>query len=458
MAIPDDIRSTLEWLIQIEDFRLARDLALTIARFLPCEHPETSDFLAMVFHRTKYYREALEQAEKTVALLPENIEARYNLARCLHSAGQPAKAEKEIRFVVEARPEWPEPQLDQALYISAQGRFDEAEVILRKLRARIPTEDPNRLAIDFNLAWHQIRHGHLKEGLNALSIGRKIKSFGNLRTPFDPQAQLAKGASVEGKKILVVGEAGAGDEMTQVRFARNIHQRGGRCFWLTHQKLENLFSRVPGIERVLSPSEIQNFQFDYWVPAMDLFSTLDLEAADISPAPYLRPDAQTLLSWQSKIKDTGHLKVGLRWQGNPLYEQDLYRSVPFALFRPHLNIAGVDFYSLQRDSGTEELQSSDPVTDLSRDLLSWEDTAAAISLLDIVITSCTSIAHLAGALGKKTWLFTPLLPYYIWASPGQKSIWYADVTLYRQSKLQDWKAETESVFAELKAQADKRLI
>ncbi len=453
MAIPDDIRSTLEWLIQIEDYQLAHDLALTIARFLPADHPETTDFLAMVFHRTKFYQKALAQAQKTVSLIPEHVEARYNLARCLHSTGEPVDAEKEIRLVVRARPEWPEPQLDQALYISAQGHFDEAESILRNLQRKISADDPHRHVIEFNLAWHMIRHGQLKEGLNSLSIGRKIKSFGNLRTALDERSRLVKGASIEGRKILVLGEAGAGDEIIQARFAKIIQQRGGRCFWVTHQKFEGLFSRVDGIEKVLSPSDVAGLQFDHWLPAMDLFSTLALEAEDISPAPYLWADASFLHRWQNKIKDRGHLKVGLRWQGNPLYEQDLYRSVPFSLLRPHLQMTGIDFYSLQRDSGVEELRSTDPVADLSPDLQTWDDTAAAISCLDIVITSCTSIAHLAGALGKKTWLFAPMLPYYIWASPGNKSLWYADVTLYRQVKLHDWQHEVDRIFTELKSRA-----
>ena len=449
MTIPSEMQRTIEWLIQTENFKLAHDLALAIAGHLPAEHPETTDFLAMVFHRSKYYHKALEQAEKTVSMIPDHIEARYNLARCLHSAGQAPRAEDVIHSVVTARPDWPNPRLDQALYICSQGRFDEAEMILQDLQSKLPSNDPHHNVIEFNLAWHKIRHGQLKDGLNALSIGRKLKVFGNSQTKMGSIPQLEKGRSVEGKKILVVGEAGAGDEIIQVRFTKFIQQRGGRCFWLTQQKLEGLFSRAEGLERVITSSEISNLNFDSWTPAMDLFSTLDLEATDVSPSQYLHADPRACHHWKTKIKESKKLKVGLRWQGNPLYEQNLYRSVPFSAIRPFLGMEGVDFYSLQRDSGVEELQGSDPVTDLSPFLRTWDDTAAAISLLDVVVTSCTSIAHLAGALGKKTLLFTPMLPYYIWAGPGKKSIWYPDVTLFRQSKLHDWTEETKNIFDEI---------
>jgi tetratricopeptide (TPR) repeat protein len=452
ISIPGEIRNTLEWLIKIEEFKLARDLALTISRFLPQEHPETSDFLAMVFHRTKHYREALQQAQKTVSLMPDQIEARYNLARCLHSTGEAALAEEQILRVLKTRPDWLEPQLDHAMYICAQGRFNEAEDLLLRLHKKFPPDDPHQSVIEFNLAWHQIRHGQLKEGLGALSIGRKIRAYGNeARTYAKPP--LERGASVSGKKILIVGEAGAGDEIINVRFAQIIRNRGGICIWVTGQKMESLFSRVEGVEKVVSPAEVPNLSYDFWTPAMDLFSTLDLDAKDISSKAYLQADPKFLTKWKTKIKDTGKLKVGLRWQGNPHYEQDLYRSVPFPLFRDFLKMEGVDFYSLQRDSGVEELVAADPVLDLSKDLATWEDTAAAISLLDVVVTSCTSIAHLAGALGKQTLVFTPMLSYYIWAAPGEKSLWYPNVKLYRQQRFHDWRLEAGEIFAEIQRQA-----
>lgn len=448
MPVPIEIKKTLDWLIQIEEYSQARNLALTAARFLPSDHPEATDFLAMILYRTKHYQEALQYAKKTVELIPDHIEARYNLARCLNSAGEAAFAEKEIRNVIQQRPEWLDPQLDLAMYLCMQGRYDESENLLLELQKQWDPNDQHQTVIRFNLAWHLIRHGRLKEGMDDLVIGRKIRIFGAHSRHF-PKPKLSKNLSVAGKTILLVGEAGAGDEIINARFAKVIKARGGKCIWITGQGFESLFSRVEGIDQVISSKNLANLQYDYWAPTMDLFSILDLDQKDLPHEAYLKPNPEFVEKWKSRIPDSKKLKVGLRWQGNPLYEQDLYRSVPFELIRKFFSIPNIELFSLQKDTGFEEIQASDPILDLSSQLTSWEDTAAVISLLDVVVTSCTSVAHLAGALGKKTFVFTPMLPYYIWAYPSDKSIWYPDVHLFRQQKYHDWQYEAEEILKEL---------
>jgi hypothetical protein len=449
MPVPNDIKSTLDWLIKIDEYVQARELALTAARFLPADHPETSDFLAMILHRTKNYAEAVVYAQKTVTLLPDHIEARYNLARCLNSAGEAALAEAQIEPVIKARPDWLDPQLDLAMYICFQGRFDEAEQLLLSLQQKFPVNDVNQSLIKFNLAWHKLRHGQMKDGMEDLSIGRKIRLYGAESLNY-PRPKLFKGLPVAGKKILLVGEAGAGDEMINVRFAKTIQDRGGQCLWVTNHHLEGLFSRVEGVQKVIQVSDVPQATYDYWAPAMDLFSLLNLDLKDLSAQPYLSPSSEYVKKWTAKMAGKNKFKVGFRWQGNARYEQDLYRSVPFQLFRRFFTVPGIDFYSLQRDTGLEELLPSDPVIELSSELVTWEDTAAAISLLDVVITSCTSIAHLAGAMGKKTFLFTPMVSYHVWALPGTTSPWYADVQLFRQKQFHDWSLEAEDILQELK--------
>lgn len=452
MPVPEEIRKTLDWLIQVEEFTQARNLALTASRFLPSDHPEATDFLAMILYRTKHYPEALLYAKKTVELIPNQIEARYNLARCLNSVGEASQAEKEIRTVIQQRPNWLDPQLDLAMYLCMQGRYDESENLLIELQKKWDPNDQHQAVIRFNLAWHHIRHGRLKVGMDDLLMGRKIRIFGAHSKSF-PKPKLSKGLSVAGKRVLLVGEAGAGDEIINARFAKIIQARGGKCIWVTGQGFENLFSRVEGIDQVVGFKDISNITYDYWAPSMDLFSILDLEQSELPDKAYLSPNPEFVEKWKPQISKNNKLKVGLRWQGNPLYEQDLYRSVPFELIRMFFSVPNNEFFSLQKDTGIEEIRASDPIQDLSTQLTSWEDTTAVISLLDVVVTSCTSVAHLAGALGKKTLVFTPMLPYYIWAYPRDKSIWYPDVHLFRQKKYHDWQNEAEAILKELKRMA-----
>jgi tetratricopeptide (TPR) repeat protein len=447
---PMDVRNTIEWLIQIEDYTQARSLALTFSRYLPQAHPETSDFLAMTLHRTKHYAEALKWAEETARLAPDSIEARYNYARCLHSAGHSQQAEIEIQRVIDQQPNWADPQLDLAMYLCSQGRAAEARSILLKLRETLPTNDPQRTIVTFNLAWHLLQEGKFREGIKALSVGRKLRVFGSYAENY-PKPKIFKGLPLSGKKVLLVGEAGAGDEIITVRFAKALSDQGAVVTWVTGHKLEGLFCQAPGVAKVISKSEEASQSYDYWAPAMDLASILEVGEEDLSQEAYLTAPPRFIEKWKARLPEKGKLKVGLRWQGNPLYEQDLFRSVPFEVFRRFILSDQADFYSLQRDAGLEELSSTDPVIDLSSELQTWEDTAAAISLLDVVITSCTSIAHLSGALGKKTFLFTPMVSYYVWASPGDKSIWYKDVRLFRQKEFHDWTLEAKDIGERLRA-------
>lgn len=448
-ASPQEVRNTIEWLIQIEDFAQARSLAFTLVKFLPKEHPETSDFMAMVLHRTKHYPEAVQWAEETIKLAPNSLEALYNLARCLHSAGHTAQAEIEIRKVLEKRPDWVDPQLDLAMYICSLGRAQESKAILLKLREVLEPSDPQQQVITYNMGWHLLQAGKFQEGMKALAVGRKLRVFGAHAGVY-PKPKLFKGLPLKDKRVLLVGEAGAGDEIVNVRFAKILHDQGAHVTWMTNQKMESLFSRAPGVDKVIATQEVAASSYDYWAPTMDVATLLEISEEALPKAAYLSPHTEFLTKWKAKIPEKGRLKVGLRWQGNPLYEQDLFRSVPFQLFREHILSKDIDFYSIQRDTGLEEMQPDDGVKDLSQDLQTWEDTAAAICCLDVVITSCTSIAHLAGALGKKTFVFTPMISYFVWASPGEKAIWYQDVHLFRQKNFHDWTSEAKEIGDRLK--------
>jgi hypothetical protein len=121
------------------------------------------------------------------------------------------------------------------------------------------------------------------------------------------------------------------------------------------------------------------------------------------------------------------------------------RAIPFKLLEQLTDIEGIDFFSLQRDEGSEELPATSPVFNLGPNLETWEDTAAAITHLDLVISSCTSVPHLSAALGKPTWVISPLSGYYIWATPGDTSPWYPSVRLFRQSTFNDWSTPLASV-------------
>jgi hypothetical protein len=143
------------------------------------------------------------------------------------------------------------------------------------------------------------------------------------------------------------------------------------------------------------------------------------------------------------------LRVGLRWQGNPQFEHEQHRIFPPLFMFNALKGHDVEYISLQRDDGAEFRPSWVKQVDLSH----WEATRMAIASCDLVVTSCTSVAHMSAAMGVPTWIIVPVLPYYLWAKPGDTTEWYDSVRLFRQKAHGDW----SHVFSEVKKAFEKEV-
>jgi ADP-heptose:LPS heptosyltransferase len=165
--------------------------------------------------------------------------------------------------------------------------------------------------------------------------------------------------------------------------------------------------------------------------------------------PYIFPKDESIDIWKSILNTKKQIKIGIRWSGSPLFEHQQFRLFPAEkIINLYKDNEHIQFYSLQRDTDLRELP--DEISDLQHLIISWEDTVACIQNLDLVITSCTSIAHIASAMGKPTWVIVPLLPYHIWANGDKHSPWYEDSTrVFRQKKFGKWEDTFEEVSAEL---------
>jgi hypothetical protein len=154
-----------------------------------------------------------------------------------------------------------------------------------------------------------------------------------------------------------------------------------------------------------------------------------------------------------RLDECAGLKVGVFWQGNPDFSHDLFRSIPFRHFRTLAQVPAVCLISLQKGRGVEQLQSledSPPVLDLGVDLHDFVDTAAVMMNLDLLVTSDTAVAHLAGALGVPVWLATQYAADWRWLQDREDSLWYPTMRLFRQSQFGDWEGVFERVAAALR--------
>lgn len=336
-------------------------------------------------------------------------------------------------------------ELDVAQQAAIHGRPDIAEDLLRQ-------RDPTDARVRFNLGWHELRHGRLSEGIEMLDAGRYIQCYGS--PPLNNGKPIWNPSKVDprGKTILLRSEGGYGDEIVGARFATVLAARGAKVILTCHPTLMALLSKVEGVSAAISTAAVHDCHYDAWLPAMSAPHVLGLEFPDfpgsaekLSGRPYLQADPVLREKWRRIMK--GKTKVGIRWRGNPKFEHQQFRTFDPAPLFALANIDGVACYSLQRDDGAELLPADSEVYDLGPMLTSWDETAAIIACLDLVVTSCTAIAHLAAALGVPTWVVVPCLPYYTWAYSlkrdgthfgGDTSPWHDTVRLFRQVKFGNW--------------------
>jgi len=334
-------------------------------------------------------------------------------------------------------------KIDQQLNLMIRGRFEEGW----KLSQEMHEEHPEDLRHLFNRGWFLINQGDLQGGFQCLESGRILNVYGGGRLKtnkpiFNPHLH-----TLEGKSVILNMECGFGDQIIYARFASEVAKRGAKAYLCSDVRLHDLFSRIPGVEKCIVAKDIPNIQHDFWIPGFSCSWIFGHTFDTLPNDPYMFASKSSSEIWKSIIK-SNKPKVGIRWSGSPLFEHQQFRIFPPEPLIDLCKYKDLQFYSLQRDTDTRELP--DEITDLQHIIISWEDTAAAIENLDLVITSCTSVAHLSAAMGKPTWVIVPLLPYHVWAYGGDHSPWYPKTTrVFRQQVFGNWDTTFEKLEDEL---------
>ncbi len=263
-------------------------------------------------------------------------------------------------------------------------------------------------------------------------------------------------ATVEGRclgdrTILLHAEQGLGDTLQFLRYAPLVAAAGGRVVLEVQPELVRLCQGLPGITEVVPTYETgaePSAQFDVQCPLMSLpllFGTT-LETIPAA-APDLHPDPALVAAWKERLPDTGALRVGLRWAGARHIADagarliDQRRSLRLAELAPLADIGGVRFVSLQKGEPADELRDAPPgldVLDPMPAVSDFAETAAIVASLDLVISVDTSVAHLAGALGRPVWLLSRFDGCWRWLHGRDDSPWYPTMRLYRQERPLDW--------------------
>jgi hypothetical protein len=339
--------------------------------------------------------------------------------------------------------------IDQQLNLMIRGRFDEAWKIAEELE-KIDSENPRS---KFNRGWHLLHQGKYQEGFKCLEYGRGLNVYGsgkiNTTKPIWDQSDLT------GKTVIINMEAGYGDNIIYARFATEVWRRGGKCVLCCDKTLHSLFLRIPGVSECITLDQVETTYHDFWIPSFSCSWLFDHTYETLPNDPYIFANEESVDLWKNILKTDKKYRIGIRWSGNPKFEHQQFRIFSAEkLINIYKNNDHIQFYSLQKDSDTRELPEQ--IQDLQHFMISWEDTAACIENLDLVITSCTSVAHLSAAMGKPTWVIVPILPYHIWAYGDEYSPWYSKTTrVFRQKKFGDWEDTFQMVYDELVKKFEK---
>ena len=426
---------------------------------------EQQDNVSKCYFKLKLYEEAIRHGEKALVMAhsPQLMYVtRFNLINVYNHANYPDKALAYIAANERLVPGDPDTELEKAFSLFLSNRKTEAEAVLRSVlesHKDLPEETVTK--IKFNLGTYLLYRDRFQEGMRHFILDGARMRLWNTESIFARNAKLDLpfwDGSTDVKNLIVYAEAGSGDEIINVRFMRHLRERGIKAYWYAawhkalwkdeRKGLLEIF-RDSGFEVITSLEDVKKIPGVMWTYSMHLPIYLNLEYKDLWDKPYIRSSEE----FDSKHRMEGSRpRIGVRWQGSPAYDHDLHRSYRLSELHRSIGDAKATFYSLQRDHGLEELEDFPGIQDMSDRLDSFQDTLGIIQNLDMVVTSCTSIAHLAAASGKETFVLIPISAYYVWSHSAERSPWYGEhVTLLRQEKPRCWRAPMEKLRAILTA-------
>jgi len=318
------------------------------------------------------------------------------------------------------------------------GRFSEAEAQARQVLAQQPAYARSTYTLGLAL----LSQGRFEEGLEAFEARLDPVNAGNNSPPAPVSYPHWRGEPLDGKSILIWIEQGLGDEIMMARYAAVLKARGASLVSLfCRPALEPLFKSLPGVDAVYpTAGSISLPQHDYWVYPMSLPRLCGARSdATAWSGAYLTPSDEARGQWSDPKPK--RFAVGLVWSGKAAHVNDAHRSLPSVrTLAPLWSVSEAEFYSLQKDRRPGDDPAGDqPMADLGPRLSDFEQTAAAIERLDLVITVDTAVAHLAGAMGKRAFVLLPSIGQdWRWLTGRADSPWYPSLTLFRQQAADDW--------------------
>ena len=452
---------------------IAADL-VTKAIAINSHMPDYHYNLGIIYSAQGYTDEAIRSYQAAIDLKPDYAEALNNLGLILYDQDHIEESIILFQQAIRSKSDYTNAYYNLANAMQAQGDFQHAIENYGEVLKIVPGSAETR----FNRSLLLLLTENFKEGWREYEW-----RFKNLKDQTKKLNQSGihrwDGTPFIGKRLLVVDEQGIGDTLQFIRYLPMVKNLGGTVIFNTIQPLIGLLRNFDGIDLLLAQPTLprSDLAFDLYIPLMSLpgifHTTLETIPADI---PYIFPSAEKVHSWRSRFKKdrfhvgivwagkpseqyqcrqaSGLVQVDLKWAGIPASKIAESRSDRLEYFEPLARIRGIRLYGLQKGESAlqaKKLSPLIPLVNLGEKFTDFSDTAAAIEHLDLVISVDTSVAHLAGAMGKPVWVLIPFVPDWRWMLKRGDSPWYPTMRLFRQSKNCRWDEVFQRVATELHA-------
>ena len=415
------------------------------------EHREALLALSLVFLRTEQQAEAELCCSTAMMRWPDHPTTHNVYFNCLFQHGKSEECKPAAEVALARFPENPDLTLNLGFALCAVGEFAAAEQMIQRA-SNLGLQDRFTRTL---LGQIRLLQGDFARGLADYELRFDCEfSLAQKRQFSQPTWQ---GESLAGRTILLWSEQGLGDTLMFVRFAELVKQRGGRIVVECPPALRFFLKQIPAIDELVVAGDPLP-PFDVQLSLVSLPYVLGTRVETIPrDVPYFAPAADLVGQWRDRVKSLPGKKVGIAWQGNPKYRWDRYRSVPLLNFAPLGHLENVTLISLQKGPAEKQIPAArekfplvtfDGLDESAGRLM---DTAAIMQHLDLFITTDCGLAHLAGAMGIKTWVILGHVPEWRWLLDRDDSPWYPTLRLFRQQRGEGWEQVFSRVAAALQA-------
>ena len=381
---------------------------------------------------------AEEAYQRALARNPRCAEACSNLAVLYLKRHEYAAARTVLEQALALRPQYAEALYNLGNALAGMGRFQKA---LRRYE-QAHALNPEHPGTHFNLGITRLVLGDLTGGWPGWEW-----RWRSTLAPFERRFKQPawKGEPLQGRRLLLYAEQGIGDTLQFLRFVPMVAERDAKIILEVQKPLVPLLQGYPHVNALVSRGD-ELPGFDVQCSLMSLGSIFRTTLATIPAAQLAFPALP-----HADPGEAGPLRVGVVWAGNPTHVRDRDRSMPLGALAPLFEMPAISWFSLQKGIAAEMLAVApiEGVTDLAAGFADYADTAQALQQLDLVVSVDTSVAHLAGAMGKAVWILLPAVPDWRWLLKRRDSPWYPSAWLFRQAEPGDWAGVVETVRQEL---------